>query len=67
MYDSWGSDVEWWETLLDSLIGDIIALFPNDAVIKCPREGISHDRDGVQEFFRRNAEFFADGAHDIRE
>lgn len=44
---------------------DIAALFAEDATLKSPREGIFHGRDGVQEFFELNAEFFVAGAHHV--
>lgn len=50
----------------ESTIEDIVDLFADGAVLKSPREGVFHGRDGVREFFQRNAEFFAEGAHDIQ-
>lgn len=47
----------------DATIGDVVALFADDATLKSPREGVFHGRDGVTEFFERNAAFFSEGAH----
>lgn len=51
----------------DSTPADIAALFAADATLKSPREGIFHGRDGVEEFYQRNAEFFDRGAHHMTE
>lgn len=50
----------------ESTVEDVVDLFADDAVLKSPREGVFHGRDGIREFFRLNAEFFAEGAHNIR-
>ena len=47
----------------NATVDDIVELFAADAVLKSPREGIFHGRDGVREFFELNTEFFAEGAH----
>lgn len=47
----------------DATPADIAALYAEDAVLKSPREGIFHGRDGVQAFFELNADFFVAGAH----
>jgi ketosteroid isomerase-like protein len=47
----------------DATVEDVVELFTEDAVLKSPREGTFHGRDGVREFFELNAEFFAEGVH----
>lgn len=47
----------------DATIEDVVDLFADDATLKSPREGLFQGRDGVTEFFERNAEFFSEGAH----
>lgn len=47
----------------DSGPADIAALFAEDAKLMSPREGIFSGRDGVQDFFELNADFFVAGAH----
>ena len=49
----------------DATIDDVVSLFTDDAVLKSPREGIFRGRDEVREFFQLNAEFFAEGAHNM--
>lgn len=49
----------------DASVADIVELFTEDAVLKSPREGIFRGRAEVREFYERNAEFFAEGVHDI--
>lgn len=51
----------------ESTVKDIVDLFADDAVLKSPREGTFRGREGIREFFQLNAEFFAEGAHNIRE
>ena len=51
----------------DATVEDIVDLFADDAVLKSPREGVFHGKDGVREFFELNAEFFAEGAHHMKE
>lgn len=47
----------------DATIDDVVDLFADDAVLVSPREGTFRGRDGIREFFERNAAFFAEGAH----
>jgi len=49
----------------EASIEDIVDLFANNATLKSPREGTFHGRDGVTEFYERNAEFFSEGAHQM--
>ena len=49
----------------DTDAADLAAMYSEDAVLKSPREGTFHGRDGVEEFYRLNEEFFAEGAHDM--
>ena len=49
----------------DATIEDVVELFAEDAVLKSPREGIFRGRDEVREFYQLNAEFFAEGAHNM--
>jgi ketosteroid isomerase-like protein len=49
----------------EATVGDVVDLFADDAVLKSPREGTFRGREGVREFYERNAEFFAEGAHNM--
>lgn len=49
----------------NATVADVAELFTDDAVLKSPREGIFRGRDEVREFYQLNAEFFAEGAHNI--
>lgn len=49
----------------DATIADIAALFSEDAVLYSPREGIFRGRDEVEEFYGLNAQFFAEGEHNM--
>jgi ketosteroid isomerase-like protein len=49
----------------DATVDDIVALFADDAVLKSPREGTFRGRDAVHDFFELNAEYFAEGAHNM--
>ncbi len=46
---------------------DVVDLFADDGVLKSPREGTFRGREAVREFFELNAEFFAEGAHNMTE
>lgn len=50
---------------LESSPADLAAMYSEDAVLKSPREGTFRGRDGVEEFYGLNEEFFAAGAHHI--
>lgn len=47
----------------ESTPADLAAMYSEDAVLKSPREGTFHGRDGVEEFYGLNEEFFAAGSH----
>lgn len=49
----------------DATIDDVVDLFTDDAVLKSPREGIFRGREEVRAFYELNAEFFAEGAHNM--
>lgn len=51
----------------EATVEDVVDLFADDAVLKSPREGTFRGRDEVREFYQLNAEFFAEGAHDMTE
>jgi len=51
----------------EATVEDVVDLFADDAVLKSPREGTFRGRDEVREFYELNAEFFADGAHNMTE
>lgn len=51
----------------DASIGDVVELFADDAVLKSPREGTFRGHDEIREFYELNAEFFAEGVHNITE
>lgn len=46
-------------------IEDVVELFANDAILKSPREGTFRGRNEVREFYELNAEFFAEGSHNM--
>lgn len=47
--------------------GALVRMYTDNAVLKSPREGTFTGRDGVEEFYELNREFFAEGAHDMTE
>lgn len=49
----------------DATIDDVVELFTDDAVLKSPREGIFRGREQVHEFFELNAQYFAEGVHNV--
>lgn len=49
----------------NATVADVVELFSEDAVLKSPREGLFRGREEVREFFELNAEFFAEGAHNM--
>jgi ketosteroid isomerase-like protein len=49
----------------EATVADVVELFAEDAVLKSPREGTFRGREEVHEFYERNAEFFAEGAHHV--
>jgi len=49
----------------EATIEDVVDLFADDAVLKSPREGTFRGREAVREFYELNAEFFAEGAHNM--
>ena len=51
----------------EATVEDVVDLFAEDAVLKSPREGTFRGRDEVREFYELNAEFFAEGAHNMTE
>lgn len=51
----------------EATVGDIVDLFADNAVLKSPREGTFRGRDGVKDFYELNAEFFAQGTHNMTE
>jgi len=51
----------------EATIEDVVDLFADDAVLKSPREGTFRGREAVREFYKLNAEFFTEGAHNIME
>lgn len=51
----------------DATVDDVVDLFADDAVLKSPREGTFRGRKEVREFYGVNAEFFAEGAHNMTE
>lgn len=46
-------------------IEDVVDLFADKAVLKSPREGIFRGKDGIQEFYGLNAQFFDEGTHNM--
>lgn len=51
----------------EATVEDVVDLFADDAVLKSPREGTFRGRDEVKQFYELNAEFFAEGAHNMTE
>lgn len=48
-------------------VQDVVDLFADDAVLQSPREGTFRGCDEVRSFFQLNAEFFAEGTHNMTE
>lgn len=51
----------------EATVEDVVDLFADDGVLKSPREGTFRGREAVREFYELNAEFFAEGAHNMTE
>jgi ketosteroid isomerase-like protein len=49
----------------ETTVEDVVDLFADDAVLKSPREGTFRGRDEIKRFYELNAEFFAEGAHNM--
>lgn len=45
----------------------VLELFADDAVFRSPRRGIIRGKDDLETFYEANGEFFAGGAHEMRE
>lgn len=47
----------------NSTPADLAEMYSQDATLKSPREGTFRGRDGIEEFYGLNEEFFEEGAH----